>query len=141
MTGHFVLIEYPDAPSVLDLNPRDKADCARAIRWQREGGNDPPMHICRYDVATDSFVSIADEARQFQPDRKPYTAQAWQRFKARLRFHVMSRDERLKAVWRFKHPDYRGIFEGSRQVLIYRNGTVSVPLESLSDDEIRQAIF
>lgn len=46
------------------------------------------------------------------------------------------RDKKLDAVWKHKHRDYKGRINGTRCVLIYRNGTTSVPLTDLTDAEI-----
>lgn len=46
-------------------------------------------------------------------------------------------DPRLAAIWKATHRDFKGVFEGSRQILVLRaGGTCSVPLESLTEAEI-----
>ena len=50
------------------------------------------------------------------------------------------RDKKLMAVWKAKHRDFKGITNGVRYVLVYRNGTMSVPLTSLTDAEIEAAL-
>lgn len=53
----------------------------------------------------------------------------------------LTRDGALDAVWRNTHRDYRGIGQdGVKRVLVYRQGTFSVPLEHLTDKEIREAL-
>ncbi|ERP95732.1 hypothetical protein Q669_29630 [Labrenzia sp. C1B10] len=127
---------------VLNLEPKTKEHCKRAIGWQRSHGqNKSPMHICRYDVESDSFVSTGDESRKFQPNRKPFTETSWLRFKGRLRFDVMTHAERLDHIWKTKHSDYKGKIDGKRYILIQRNGTASVPLSSLTESEIRREFF
>ena len=50
------------------------------------------------------------------------------------------RDRKLMAVWEHKHRDYKGRIDGVRCVLIYRNGTTSVPLTDLTDAEIEDSL-
>jgi hypothetical protein len=50
------------------------------------------------------------------------------------------RDKKLDLVWKHKHRDYKGRINGVRCVLIYRNGTMSVPLSDLTDAEIADAL-
>jgi hypothetical protein len=50
------------------------------------------------------------------------------------------RDRKLMAVWKHKHRDYKGRIDGVRYVLVYRNGTMSVPLTDLTDAEIEDAL-
>lgn len=50
------------------------------------------------------------------------------------------RDKKLALVWRHKHRDYKGLINGVRYVMVYRNGTMSVPLSDLSDAEIEDAL-
>lgn len=44
----------------------------------------------------------------------------------------------LDLIWRHTHPDYKGVIGGARYILVNRGaeGTCSVALESLTDDEI-----
>ncbi|NQV85460.1 MAG: hypothetical protein HQ492_00070 [Woeseiaceae bacterium] len=48
------------------------------------------------------------------------------------------REKRLDDVWRRKHNDYKGRIDGRRYVLVFvpTKGTCSVPLDSLTDDQI-----
>jgi len=50
------------------------------------------------------------------------------------------RDKKLAAVWKHKHRDYKGRIDGVRYVMVYRNGTMSVPLTDLTDAEIEDAL-
>lgn len=45
---------------------------------------------------------------------------------------------KLEAIWKHTHRDYKGEHDGVRSILVCRNGTISVPLESLTDKEIEQ---
>ncbi|MHA1063448.1 hypothetical protein ACR9GP_06000 [Enterobacter ludwigii] len=45
---------------------------------------------------------------------------------------------KLEAIWKYTHRDYKGEQDGVRSILVCRNGTISVPLESLTDKEIEQ---
>lgn len=48
------------------------------------------------------------------------------------------RQWKLEAIWKHTHRDYKGESEGVRSILVCRNGTISVPLEGLTDKEIEQ---
>ena len=48
------------------------------------------------------------------------------------------RQWKLEAIWKHTHRDYKGESEGVRSILVCRNGTISVPLECLTDKEIQQ---
>jgi hypothetical protein len=48
----------------------------------------------------------------------------------------MTRDEKLAAVWKATHRDYKGKIDGKKAVMVYRNGTTSVPLDDLTNAEI-----
>ena len=50
------------------------------------------------------------------------------------------REKKLKAIWRKTHRDYKGIVEGERYIMIYRNGTTLVPLKDLTDKEIEDRV-
>jgi hypothetical protein len=54
----------------------------------------------------------------------------------------MTHSEKLEAIWNAKHPDYRHVREdGTKVVLVLRKeGTCSVPLECLTDDEIERLL-
>ncbi|MEX1841155.1 hypothetical protein KMW40_12090 [Enterobacter cloacae] len=45
---------------------------------------------------------------------------------------------KLEAIWKHTHRDYKGERDGVRSILVCRNGTISVPLECLTDKEIEQ---
>lgn len=45
---------------------------------------------------------------------------------------------KLEAIWKHTHLDYKGESDGVRSILVCRNGTISVPLEGLTDKEIEQ---
>lgn len=46
------------------------------------------------------------------------------------------REKKLMLVWKHKHRDYKGRINGERYVMVYRDGTMSVPLTDLTDAEI-----
>ncbi|MFP2430274.1 hypothetical protein [Enterobacter ludwigii] len=48
------------------------------------------------------------------------------------------RQWKLEAIWQHTHRDYKGESDGVRSILVCRNGTISVPLEGLTDKEIEQ---
>ena len=48
----------------------------------------------------------------------------------------MTRKQKLAAVWRATHRDYKGKIDGVRSIMIYRNGTTLVALDDLTDAEI-----
>ena len=50
------------------------------------------------------------------------------------------RDKKLASVWKHKHRDYKGRINGVRYVMVYRNGTMSVPLTDLTDAEIEDSL-
>ncbi|MDE5446467.1 hypothetical protein GWG65_34925 [Bradyrhizobium sp. CSA207] len=52
----------------------------------------------------------------------------------------MTREQKLKLVWRHTHRDYKGTLKGERSTLIYRNGTCLVLLKDLTDEEIEARI-
>jgi hypothetical protein len=53
----------------------------------------------------------------------------------------MTHAEKLDIIWEAKHPDYKGMRNGQRCVLVLRSeGTCSVPLESLTDDEVERLL-
>jgi hypothetical protein len=46
------------------------------------------------------------------------------------------RDKKLAAIWRHTHRDFKGVTNGVRYILVLRDGgTMSVPLDSLTDAE------
>lgn len=48
------------------------------------------------------------------------------------------RQWKLEAIWKHTHRDYKGESDGVRSILVCRNGTISVPLDGLTDKEIEQ---
>lgn len=47
-----------------------------------------------------------------------------------------TREQKLETIWKRCHADFKGVTDGVRMILTYRDGTVSVPLDSLTDEEI-----
>jgi hypothetical protein len=44
--------------------------------------------------------------------------------------------QEMNLIWKHTHPDYRGVIDGVRYVLVNEEGaTVSVPLQSLHQEE------
>ncbi|HVG51651.1 MAG TPA: hypothetical protein VM867_08465 [Xanthobacteraceae bacterium] len=52
----------------------------------------------------------------------------------------MTREQKLKLIWRHTHRDFKGTLDGERSILTYRNGTCLVLLKDLTDDEIESRI-
>ena len=53
----------------------------------------------------------------------------------------MTREQKLKLVWKHMPKDYRGkLPDGTKTVMIYRNGTCLVALENLTDAEINDRL-
>jgi hypothetical protein len=49
----------------------------------------------------------------------------------------MTREQKLKAVWRNTHRDFKGIIDGKKYVLVLREGgTQAVQLDQLTDAEL-----
>lgn len=48
----------------------------------------------------------------------------------------MTREQKLTAIYRSMHRDYKGSMDEVKTVMIYRNGTCLVPLDDLTDAEI-----
>ncbi len=48
----------------------------------------------------------------------------------------MTREQQLDEVYRATHSDFKGIIDGRRLILVYRNGTCLVWLDDLTDKEI-----
>jgi hypothetical protein len=46
-------------------------------------------------------------------------------------------DAILKAVWRNTHRDFRGVSNGVKTIMVYRQGTCLVALADLTDEEIQ----
>ncbi|HBC0585279.1 TPA: hypothetical protein I3599_000532 [Enterobacter cloacae] len=51
------------------------------------------------------------------------------------------RQRKLEAIWKHTHRDYKGETDGIRSILVCRNGTISVPLENLTEAEIEQRSY
>lgn len=49
---------------------------------------------------------------------------------------AVTRAEKLAAIWKDTHADFRGHLEGQRSIMVYRNGTCLVLLNDLTDAEI-----
>lgn len=47
-----------------------------------------------------------------------------------------SRDEKLKAIYKNTHKDFKGIINGSKTIMINRGGAVIVKLTDLTESEI-----
>lgn len=52
----------------------------------------------------------------------------------------MTREQKLKLVWKHTHRDYKGMLEGQRSIMVYRQGTCLVLLKDLTDAEIDERI-
>jgi hypothetical protein len=52
----------------------------------------------------------------------------------------MNREQKLRLVWKHTHRDYKGMLEGQRSIMVYRNGTCLVLLKDLTDNEIDERI-
>jgi len=51
----------------------------------------------------------------------------------------MNRDEKLKAIWRKTHRDFKGEIDGVKTVMVFRQGgSTLVSLEGLTDAEIER---
>lgn len=48
----------------------------------------------------------------------------------------MTRDEKLKKVWAATHRDYKGMINGKKTIMVYRNGSTVVRLDDLTGAEI-----
>lgn len=48
----------------------------------------------------------------------------------------MTREQKLTAIWKTTHKDYKGHLNGERSIMVYRNGTCIVLLKDLTDAEI-----
>jgi hypothetical protein len=49
---------------------------------------------------------------------------------------MFTREKLLKKLYSKTHKDFKGVIDGVKYVLVYRQGTCSVPLDSLTDKEI-----
>lgn len=52
----------------------------------------------------------------------------------------MTREQKLKLVWKHTHRDYKGMLEGQRSIMVYRQGTCLVLLKDLTDAEMDERI-
>lgn len=52
----------------------------------------------------------------------------------------MTRDQKLKIVWRTTHRDFKGKIGLAKYILVYRNGTCMVKLSDLTDTEIDERL-
>ena len=52
----------------------------------------------------------------------------------------MTREQKLKLVWKNTHNDFRGKIDGVKTILVYRNGTTLVALNDLTDKEINDKL-
>lgn len=53
----------------------------------------------------------------------------------------MTRAQKLTAIYRATHRDYKGkLPDGTRTIMIYRNGTCLVALDDLTDAEIERLL-
>jgi hypothetical protein len=46
------------------------------------------------------------------------------------------RKKALKAIWVKTHKDFKGIIDGVKTIMVFRNGSVLVTLDDLTDAEI-----
>lgn len=58
-----------------------------------------------------------------------------------INIEIDQKKQKLEAIWKYTHRDYKGESEGARSILVCRNGTISVPLECLTDAEIEQRSY
>jgi len=52
----------------------------------------------------------------------------------------MTRKQKLAAVWRTTHRDYKGTIDGVRSIMVLRGGTTLVALDDLTDAEIESRL-
>ena len=48
----------------------------------------------------------------------------------------MTRQQKLDLVWKHTHRDFKGTIDGVRTIMVFRNGSVLVCLEDLTEQEI-----
>lgn len=53
---------------------------------------------------------------------------------------MLTREQKLKLVWKNTHKDYRGKIDGRKSIMVYRNGTTLVFLDDLTDAEINDKL-
>lgn len=51
-----------------------------------------------------------------------------------------TREKFLRKIYTATHRDYKGMLEGERSILVYRNGTTLVMLKDLTDKEMLDRI-
>lgn len=62
------------------------------------------------------------------------------KFRVRPEGHLQpTRAEALAQVWRNTHKDFKGVYNGVKTVMIFRNGSTLVPLDQLTDAELEAA--
>lgn len=52
----------------------------------------------------------------------------------------MTREQKLKLVWKNTHKDFRGTYDGVKSIMVFRNGTCLVNLSDLTDKEINDRL-
>ena len=52
----------------------------------------------------------------------------------------MTRKQALAQIWRETHKDFKGTFDGQKAIMVFRNGSRLVALESLSEAEIASRV-
>ena len=50
------------------------------------------------------------------------------------------REQKLAAIYRTTHKDFKGQIGGERTIMVYRQGTVLVALKNLTDKEIAERL-
>ena len=53
---------------------------------------------------------------------------------------TMTREQKLRLVWKHTHRDYKGTMNGERTIMVYRQGTCLVLLKDLTDAEIEDRL-
>lgn len=52
----------------------------------------------------------------------------------------MDKQQALAQIWRSTHSDFKGMLNGARSIMVYRNGSTIVPLDQLTDAEIANIV-
>lgn len=52
----------------------------------------------------------------------------------------MTREQKLKLVWKNTHKDFRGQINGVKNIMVFRNGSCLVNLTDLTDKEINDRL-
>lgn len=73
-----IICVWPDGPSLLNTTPASFDACQHSIDWQRRGGFDQPMHLCKR-VGPMEFQDH-ETGETFHALRGAYTLGAWQKF-------------------------------------------------------------